>query len=59
MEDEKLPPPKPIAADVSRKNQYGVPGFDTATASIVVGISSRPALIVVHARPPNLGTANV
>src|SRR5437763_6867507 len=66
IDDEKLPPPTPAVAahknstqsctlcDWSNSHPLG-----TTMASSSVGISNKVALKVVHALPPNLGTANV
>ncbi len=66
IEEEKLPPPTPaVAAHASRtQNWVSWPcpashPLGTTVASSRVGIKSSEALVAVHARPPNLGTANV
>src|SRR5207302_4026885 len=66
IDDEKLPPPTPAVAAHSSSTHSWVSWLwcrshplGTTMAKRSVGMSSRAALIVVHARPPNLGTANV
>jgi hypothetical protein len=66
IDEEKLPPPKPaVAAQNSNTHSCTVwlwpasQPLGTTMASSRVGISSRAALMLVHVRPPNLGTANV
>ena len=58
IELAKLPPPKPARAAATSSTPNGVSGFDTQTASAIVGRSSRPAEMIVQLRPPNLGTRN-
>ena len=58
IELAKLPPPKPARAAAASSTPNGVSGFDTQTASAIVGRSSRPAEMIVQLRPPNLGTRN-
>ena len=66
IDEEKLPPPKPAVAAQTSSTQNCVSWLwpasqplGTTIASSSVGISSSAALIVVHSRPPNRGTANV
>src|SRR5438105_3153960 len=66
IDDEKLPPPKPAVAAQSTSTHSWVEcdcstnhPLGTTIARSSVGTSRSAALIVVHARPPNLGTANV
>src|SRR3954469_17855122 len=66
IDEEKLPPPKPaVAAHATRIHSCVSCGWvasqpdGTRNASSAVGMISSDALIVVQARPPNLGTANV
>src|SRR5919112_6350083 len=66
IDEEKLPPPKPAVAAHSARPHIRVrclarpsQPLGTTSASRTTGMSSRLALVVVHARPPNLGTANV
>ncbi len=66
IEDEKLPPPTPALPAHASSTQTcvscGRPAshpLGTTSASRVVGISSSATVTVVHARPPNFGTANV
>jgi len=66
IEEEKFPPPRPADAAQSASTHICVEWLcwssqpvGTRKASSVTGISSSEALIVVHTRPPNFGTANV
>ena len=66
IDDEKLPPPRPAVAAQSSSTQSCVSWLcsssqplGTTMASSSVGMNSSAALIVVHARPPKRGTANV
>ena len=66
IEEEKLPPPRPAEAAHSARTQICVAcdcassqPLGTRNASSEVGISSSDALMPVHRRPPNRGTANV
>src|SRR3954470_20151299 len=66
IDEEKLPPPKPAVAAHSASTHICVlwlcpasQPLGTTIASRSVGMSSSDALIPVHARPPNRGTANV
>src|SRR3954451_16909485 len=66
IDDEKLPPPTPAVA-AHRTSTHSCTlcvwsnsqPLGTTIASNRVGISNNAALKVVHALPPNLGTANV
>src|SRR6266568_8261204 len=66
MDEEKLPPPRPAHAAQVKSTQSWVlwtwctsQPLGTTMASSMVGMKSNPALTVVQALPPNLGTANV
>src|SRR5687768_5988750 len=66
IEEEKLPPPTPAVAAQAIRIHICVPcdcaasqPLGTRNASSAVGMISSDALIVVHARPPYLGTAKV
>ena len=66
IDEEKLPPPKPASAAQPIRTHSCVSWAcdasqpeGTRNASREVGMSSSDALIVVHARPPKRGTANV
>src|SRR3954469_22253323 len=66
IDEEKLPPPRPaVPAQIASTHicvECDCPvsqPLGTRNASSPVGMSSSDALIVVHVRPPNLGTANV
>ena len=66
IDDEKLPPPRPAEAAQSRRIHscvswlwWASQPLGTTVASNTVGMRSRPALIMVHSRPPNRGTAKV
>src|SRR6266498_2787017 len=66
IDEEKLPPPTPAVAAQSIRIQNWVScdwvasqPLGTRNASSRDGISSKVALMVVHTRPPNFGTANV
>ena len=66
IEEEKLPPPTPAVAAHANSTQNWVSWLwsashplGTTIATSSAGMSSRPALNAVHARPPNRGTANV
>src|SRR6266511_3329315 len=66
IEDEKFPPPKPAVAAHASSTHICVEWpwsasqpLGTTMASSSAGMSSSDALIVVHSRPPNFGTANV
>src|SRR5258706_15719756 len=66
IDDEKLPPPTPALA-AHRNNTHSCTlwvwcnshPLGTTIANRTVGISNNAALNVVHALPPNFGTANV
>src|SRR5688572_13611743 len=66
IDEEKFPPPKPAVAAHASNTHTWVPWacaasqpLGTTTARRTVGTNSSAALTVVHARPPNLGTARV
>src|SRR5918997_2591774 len=66
IDEEKSPPPKPAVAAHSASTHICVQWLwscsqplGTSKASSSTGISSSDALMPVHARPPNRGTANV
>jgi hypothetical protein len=66
IDEEKLPPPRPAVAAQASSTASWVPWLwpashplGTTRASRSVGINSSEALMVVHARPPNRGTAKV
>ena len=66
IEEEKFPPPRPAEAAHSASTQICVEWLcsssqplGTRNASSVTGMNSSEALMPVHLRPPNLGTANV
>src|SRR5688572_2689612 len=58
IELAKLPPPNPASAAASSSTPKGVSGFDTHTASMIDGMSSSAAEMMVQLRPPNFGTRN-
>src|SRR5438105_5720336 len=66
IDEEKFPPPTPaVAAQISSTSNCVlwlcpcIHPLGTRNASSVVGMNNSDALIVVHIRPPNFGTANV
>src|SRR5437763_9043222 len=66
IDDEKLPPPNPAVAAHARRIQNCVSWLWWASqplgrmiATSATGMNSSDALIPVHSRPPNLGTAKV
>ncbi len=59
IELAKLPPPNPASAAMNNMTGNGVVGLLTAKPSATVGMSSRPAEMIVQLRPPTLGTRNV
>ena len=66
IDEEKLPPPTPAVAAHAKRTQScalwdwcSSHPLGTTIANNNVGMNSSAALTVVHARPPNLGTANV
>src|SRR5438552_16150102 len=58
IDDEKLPPPKPVRQATRSSVSKETPGFSTKPVT-AQGIISNAALMTVQFRPPSLATANV